>query len=70
MKLNKEDLPFGVVTIHFWDKPYQEINFKTYLNNVPRCKQEKLLWLAHVQFNLTLLVCAHLCDKTEKYQFY
>ena len=43
MKLNKEELPFGVVTIHFWDKPYQEINFKTYLNNVSRGKQEKLL---------------------------
>ena len=38
MKLNDGYFSFGTVTIHFWDKPYQKINFKSHLNNVPRCK--------------------------------
>ena len=32
MKLNEEHFSSGTVVIHFLDKPYQEINFKSHLN--------------------------------------
>ena len=38
IKLNEGDFTFETVIIHFWDKAYQETNFKSHLNNVPRCK--------------------------------
>ena len=34
MKLNKDHFSSGTVIIHFRDKPYQGINFKSHLNNV------------------------------------
>ena len=30
MKLNKADFSFRTVIVHFLDKPYQEINFKSH----------------------------------------
>ena len=38
MKLNEVHFSLGTVINHFLDKPYQEINFKSHLNNVLRCK--------------------------------
>ena len=34
----KGNFSFGMVFIHFWHKPYQEINFKSHLNSVLLCK--------------------------------
>ena len=34
MKLNERPFPSRIVAIHFWDKPYQELNFKSNLNSV------------------------------------
>ena len=34
IKLNQGHFFFGTVITHFWDKPYQEINFKSHLNIV------------------------------------
>ena len=36
MKLNEGHFSFGTVIIHFWEKPYQDINIKSHLNSVPR----------------------------------
>ena len=38
MKLNEVYFSSGTVLTHFLDKPYQEINFKSHLNNVLPCK--------------------------------
>ena len=38
MKLNEEHLSSGTVFIHFLEKPYQEINFKSHLNSAVLCK--------------------------------
>ena len=38
MKLNEVPFSSGTVIIHFLDKPYQEINFKSPLNSVRLCK--------------------------------
>ena len=38
MKLNEGDSTFETVIINFWGKGYQETNFKSHLNSVPRCK--------------------------------
>ena len=58
-KINKRNFSSGTVIIHFLDKPYQEINFKSYLNSVLLCKQEKILSDLHmstvIQFNFTCL---------------
>ena len=34
MKLNEGHFSLRTVIIHFLDKPYQEINFKSHLNSV------------------------------------
>ena len=53
MKLNEGNFSFGNVTIHFWDKPYQEINSKSHLNNILLCKQGKILSVLNMSsFNL------------------
>ena len=38
MKLNEGDVSSGTVIIHFLDKLYQEINFKSQLDSVLLCK--------------------------------
>ena len=38
MKLNKGHFPSGTPIIHFLEKFYQEINFKSHLNYVLLCK--------------------------------
>ena len=38
MKLNEGHFSSGTVIIYFWDKPYQEINFKNHSNYVLLCK--------------------------------
>ena len=38
MKLNEVHFSLERVTIHFLDKPYQEINFKSHLNSALLCK--------------------------------
>ena len=38
MKLNEECFSSGTVIIHFSDKPYQEVNFKTHVNSILPCK--------------------------------
>ena len=38
MKLNKVHFFFRSVITHFWDKHYQEINYKSHLNNAMICK--------------------------------
>ena len=41
MKLNEGHFWSGNAIIHFWDKPYQEINFKTHLSSVHVVTMEK-----------------------------
>ena len=38
IKLNDGHFSSGTVIIHFYDKPYHEINFKIYTNTVRLCK--------------------------------
>ena len=38
MQLNEGHFSSGTVIIHFLDKPYQGINFKSHLNSVLLCK--------------------------------
>ena len=38
VKLNEGHFSSGTDIIHFWDKSYQEINFKGYLNSISLCK--------------------------------
>ena len=38
MKLNEGHFSSGTVIIHFLDKTFKEINFKSHLNRVLRCK--------------------------------
>ena len=38
IKLNDEHFFCRAAIIHFWDKPYQEMNFKIHLNTVIVCK--------------------------------
>ena len=38
MKLNEVHFSSGIVITHFLDKLYQEIHFKSHLNNVLLCK--------------------------------
>ena len=37
-ELNERNFSFETVISHFWDKPYQKINFKSHLNSVAFCK--------------------------------
>ena len=53
MKLNEWHFYSGTVIIHFLDKPYQEINFKTHLNSVLLvcyCKYGKMLSDLHISY--------------------
>ena len=38
MKLNEGDFASGTAIIHFLDKPYQKMNFKSHLSSVLLCK--------------------------------
>ena len=38
MKLNEVYFSLGTAIIHFLDKPYQEIDFKSHLNSALLCK--------------------------------
>ena len=38
MNLNKGHFSFGTAIIHFGDKPYQKINFKSHSNTELLCK--------------------------------
>ena len=44
IKLNDEHFSRRTVIIPLWNKPYQELNFKSHWNTV-------ILWFAHVPFN-------------------
>ena len=44
IKSNEGHFSSGTVIICFWDKPYQEINFKSNWNTVILFKYEKILW--------------------------
>ena len=68
MKLNEERFSSGTVIIHFLDKLYQEINFKSHLNSVLLCKYGKILSDLHMWFYITFLVCAHVCIEIQKCQ--
>ena len=63
MKLNEGQFPSGTVIIHVLDKPYQEINFKSYLNRVLVCKNA--LRFTHVPCDF-IPICAHFCSEMEK----
>ena len=39
----KLDDKCGTIIIDFWDKPYQEMNFKSHSNSVAFCKYGKIL---------------------------
>ena len=58
------------VTIHFWDKPYQRINFKSHSNTVILCKLGKILLDLHMSlwFYFILLVCAQFFNAIERCQ--
>ena len=58
MKLNKDHFSFGTVIIHFWDKPYQETNFKDYLNGAHLCKQRKNVLFIFISLYLFVLTFA------------
>ena len=55
MKLNQGGFSLKTVIIDFWDKPYQEINFKILLNSGLRCKWGKIL----SDFHMPCLVSFH-----------
>ena len=61
MKLNKGRFSFGTIIIHFWDKIYQEINFKSHLNRCLMSRNTCLVW-----FFFNLLVCTHFCNEIER----
>ena len=58
-KLNEGHLSFRTAIIHFWDKPYQEINFKSHLNSVLICI--KILSDFHISCFILIFVCAYFC---------
>ena len=57
MKLNEGHFSSGTVIIHFWDKHYQEINFKSHLNSVLLGKWGKIMPDLHMSrlISFTLL---------------
>ena len=61
MKLNEIHVSSGTVITHFLDKPYQEINFKTYLNSVLPCKWGIILSDLHIS-RLVLFHFTWLCS--------
>ena len=61
VKLNEWHLTILTVIIHFWDKPYKEINFKSHSKSVLLCKQQKLLSHLHMS-RLILVNSACLCS--------
>ena len=48
MKINEVHFSPGLVITHFFDKPYQQINFKSQLNSVLPCKWVKILSDLHM----------------------
>ena len=56
--------------IHFWDKPYQKIIFKSHLNSVLFVNKEKYCQICTcpVWLYFTLLVCANFSKETDKCQ--
>ena len=68
MKLNEGHLSLGTVIIYFWDKPYQEINFKSDLNSVPL--SIKILSDLHMSNFTLIFVCSYFCNEIEKCQLW
>ena len=68
MKLNEGHLYLGTVIIHFWDKPYQEINFKSDLNSV--LLSIKILSDLHMSNFTLIFVCSYFCNEIEKCQLW
>ena len=70
MKLNEEHFSSRTVVLHFLDKPYQEIDFKSHLNSALLCKYGKMLSDLHISrvilFHFTF--CAHFWYKIENCQ--
>ena len=57
MKLNEGHLSFGTIIIHFSDKFYQEINFKSHLNSVLINLYKDTVRFPHVPFYLNFCLC-------------
>ena len=70
MILNEGHFSSGTAIIHFWDKPYQKMNFKSHLNNVLFVNKEKYCQICTcpVWLYFTLPVCAHFSKETDKCQ--
>ena len=72
MKLHEVHFSSGTVFIHFLDKPYKEINFKSVLLFEIQIvyyfvNKEKILadFTFPVLFHIALIVCAYFCNKIE-----
>ena len=61
MKINDQRFFFGTVIIHFWDKPCQEINFKSHSSTVLLYKVGKMLSDLHIS-RLVLFYFTCLCS--------
>ena len=68
IKLNEGHCSLGTVIIHFSDKPYQEINFKSHLIVHYFVNMEKYCQICTCPgiFYFSLLVCAYFCNEIEK----
>ena len=67
MKLNEGHYSGTVINL-FWDKPYQEISFKScyFVNKKKYCQ----ICTCPVWFYFALLVCALFCGEIERCQLY
>ena len=68
LELNKGSFSSRTAITHFLDKPYQKINFKSYLTSVILGKQKKYCQICTcpMWFYFIVLICTHFCNKTEK----
>ena len=68
IKSNNGHFSSGTVNIHYWDKPYQERNFKSHWNTVIFVNKGKYCQICtcSVWFNLILFVCAHCYNEIKR----
>ena len=64
MDLSEGCLTSGTVIISFCHDVYEEMNLKSHLNKENYCQ----IFTCPVWLYFTLLVCAHFCNETERYQ--
>ena len=55
MKFSEGDFSFGTVIIHFWDKTYHKINFKSHLKCTTLYIRKNTVRFAHSSFNFISL---------------